>query len=138
MDRHDQAIVVGQLEVGEAGDGVHLGRTDDDVTVGVAVTHDGQRLGEQVVPTLAGQPLVRLVEQFEPHRRWQFGVALGDLGPQGEKPPPMGSGVDAQLVVVVDVDDDAEVAFQRSQDHLVDSSEEPWRDVKRCASRRVV
>lgn len=60
VDRHDQAIVVGQLEVGEAGEGVHLGRTDDDVTVGIAVTHDGQSLGEQVVPALAGQPPVRL------------------------------------------------------------------------------
>ena len=138
VDPHDEAIVVGQLEAGEAGDGVHLGPTDDHVALGLLSRTDDQDLGEQAVPSLAAQPFVWLIEQLEPHRRWECGVALGNLAPQGEESLTVGGGVDTQFVVVVDVDDDAEVELQRSDDHRVDCSEERWGDVKRCACRGVL
>src|SRR3989337_2046178 len=95
----------GQAGVGEPGDGVPRGGPDHDLAKRVAVAYDSERLGEQVVPSLAGPPAVWLVDQLEPDRRRQFGVTLADLRPQREKPAVMTGGVGAQLVVVMHVDD---------------------------------
>ena len=79
-----------------------------------------------------------LVEQLEPDRRRQLGVARTDLGPQGEEPVALGGRVGTQLVVVVDVDDDVEVAFHRRVDQFIDGCEEPRFDVEWRARRRVL
>jgi hypothetical protein len=66
---------------------------------------------------------VRLVQQLERQPRPGVGVAARDPVPQREEVGRVAVGIGAQLVEVVDVEHDVEVAAQRRLDRRVDALE---------------
>ena len=121
MERHqDVGVVGGQLQLGQPGQAVPVGRADHQRAVRVGGAHHGNQPREQGIPAIGVELAMRLVEQLERYRCGRGSVALADLSPERLEPGFAGVGIVGAFVEVVLVDDDRQPGIARLSDHPVE------------------
>ena len=127
----DQVGIVGrQIELMKVLGRGPVVRIDDDDAIGVGDPDGLDGIVQDPVELVGLQVVVRLVQQLEGHGFGSPLVALGDLLPYREKRLDVGVGLVDELIVVMKIDDDAEVVRECLINRPIDASKEARSTVK--------